>query len=205
MNVQKTLDKVIDKVFLRFIPRSVKPNHVTIIRFILIPFVYELLATRQFGWALIVFIVAALTDAIDGAMARTRNQITDVGKVIDPLADKLLILSVLVFIGYRNLVVEVFAIFILMEIIAVIAGYFLSFAVGKPIGANVFGKIKLVLQCVCVGLFILGIILHNRAMVNDSKYLLFGALFVAVVSALEQGRRKLMQMKENGFFEFQTR
>ena len=107
-NVQKTIDGIIDKIFLRFIPHSIRPNQVTVIRFILIPFVYLLLINEHYEWGLVIFVIAACTDFIDGAMARTRNQITDTGKIIDPIADKLLILSVLFSVGTDYLIAKIF-------------------------------------------------------------------------------------------------
>jgi len=190
-NVQKSIDGVIDKVFLRFIPESVKPNQVTVVRFILIPVIYWLLSQNAVGLALFVFIIATSTDFIDGAMARTRNQITDLGKVIDPIADKLLIITVLSYVGFDYLLVRIFVIFIIFELFAVLIGYFFSFAIGKPIGANVFGKIKLILQCISVGFFMLGILISNIVLIEISKYVLFVALFFALVAAIETGRRKV--------------
>lgn len=190
-NVQKTIDGVIDKVFLQFIPHSIKPNQVTVIRLILIPVIYWLLVQDALGMALFVFVIAASTDFIDGAMARTRNQITDLGKVIDPIADKLLILTMLSYVGFNYLLVKVFVVFIIFELFAVLIGYFFSFAIGKPIGANVFGKIKLILQCVSIGFFLLGIILSDTVLIDISKYVLFTALFFAVMAAIETGRRKV--------------
>lgn len=195
LKVQKIIDKFIDKVFLRFIPHTVKPNHVTLIRFILIPFVYLLLESNNLGLALIVFVIAASTDFIDGAMARTRNQITDIGKVIDPIADKLLIMSVLLYIGFGYLIVKIFVVFIILELLAVIFGASLSFLVGKPVGANIFGKIKMILQSFSVGFFILGIAIKNNALISLSEGLLFVALFFAALAVLENIRLKLVRSK----------
>jgi CDP-diacylglycerol--glycerol-3-phosphate 3-phosphatidyltransferase len=196
-NVQKTIDSFIDKIFLRFIPRSVRPNQVTVIRFILTPIVYALLIQHSYYWALLIFVIAASTDFIDGAMARTRNQITDLGKVIDPIADKLLIMSVLLFIGFQYLIIKIFVVYIIFEMFAVLIGYFFAFFIGKPIGANVFGKIKLNLQCLSVGLFIIGVIVSNNVLIKISKYVLFLALFFAVVAAIETGRRKVRNYLHN--------
>jgi CDP-diacylglycerol--glycerol-3-phosphate 3-phosphatidyltransferase len=191
LDIQKTVDGLIDKVFLRFIPYSVKPNHVTVVRFILVPIIYLLLRSGMFDVGLVVFIIAACTDFIDGAMARTRNQITNVGKIIDPIADKLLIMSVLLYIGLDYLIVKIFVIFIIGELIAVLMGAFLSFSVGRPIGANIFGKIKMILQSFSVGLFILGILVKNNLLIIVSEYILFIALIFAVASGLEHIRLKI--------------
>lgn len=194
-DVQKFMDGLIAKIFLRYIPHSVKPNHVTIIRFVLVPIVYWLLTIENFEMALIVFVIAASTDFIDGTMARTRNQITDLGKVIDPVADKLLILSILLYIGFDYLIIKVFIVFIVLELIAVIFGGFFSFALGKPIGANIYGKIKMVLQSFSVGFFILGVLIESENMVSFSEVILFGALVFALLAALENLRMKVLQVK----------
>jgi len=194
---QKMADKLIDKVFLWAIPHSVKPNTVTIIRFILIPFIYILLRNHQFDLALILFVTAVCTDFIDGAMARTRNQITDTGKIIDPIADKLLILAVLIFIGFKFIIVRIFVAFIIFELFAVLLGNWFSFAIGKPMGANVFGKIKLALQAVGAGLFMLGALTLNSSMVRVAGYILVVALVFAVAAGLETVRRKALYLKEN--------
>ena len=204
-NAQKTIDGVIDKLFLRFIPDYVKPNYVTVVRFILIPFVYWALVTNKFGLALFIFTIAASTDFIDGAMARTRNQITDIGKVIDPIADKLLILSVLLYVGFDYIIVKIFVVFIVFELFAVLMGYFFTFAVGKPMGSNVFGKIKLILQSFSIGFFMIGIIVSNNFVINVSKYILFIALFFAVIAGFETARQKLVYLKKHNIAFLKTK
>lgn len=69
------------------------PNSLTILRILLIPCYIGLLVYGRFDQALIVLIVAGLTDALDGAIARVMNQHTRLGAVLDPLADKLLLTS----------------------------------------------------------------------------------------------------------------
>ena len=191
LNIQKTIDGLINKYFLWFIPYSVKPNHVTVIRFILIPIIYLFLILDKLDVALVIFIIAASTDFIDGAMARTRNQITDLGKVIDPIADKLLIMSVLLYVGFNYLIVQIFVVFIILELIAILVGALFHSVIGRPIGANIYGKIKMILQSFSVGLFILGIFINNNFMVNISKEILFLALIFAVMSGVAQIRARI--------------
>lgn len=195
--VQRTIDGIIDKMFLWAIPKSVKPNYVTIVRFILVPIVYLLLVSGNTGLGLVVFVIAASTDFIDGAMARTRNQITDVGKIIDPVADKLLIIAVLLYIGFKYLIVQIFVVFIVLELIAVLLGAFLSFTIGRTIGANVFGKIKMILQSFSVGLFVLGIAVKNSTLIDISGDILFVALFFAILAGIENLRLKINNFRSS--------
>lgn len=188
LNIQNTIDNLIDKIFLRFIPHSIKPNQVTVVRFILTPIIYLFLMMNKFDIALVIFVIAASTDFIDGAMARTRNQITDLGKIIDPVADKFLILSILLYIGLDYFVVKVFVVFILFELMAIAFSAFFSYKSSRPIGANVFGKVKMILQSFSVGLFLLSILIKNNPLTVTSEYILFIALIFAVLSGLEQLR-----------------
>ncbi|MDO8435700.1 MAG: CDP-alcohol phosphatidyltransferase family protein, partial [bacterium] len=80
-------DKLLARTILHLFPYSVRPNHVTAFRLIATPFVVWVLASENYVWGIPFFLLVAFTDAIDGAMARTRDQITDVGKLFDPLAD----------------------------------------------------------------------------------------------------------------------
>ncbi|HET6465773.1 MAG TPA: CDP-alcohol phosphatidyltransferase family protein [Nitrospiria bacterium] len=67
------------------------PNLLTILRILLIPVFINLLIYRYYGWALAIFITAALTDSLDGLIARVANQRTRLGTYLDPMADKLLL------------------------------------------------------------------------------------------------------------------
>jgi len=69
------------------------PNIITLIRVILIPFFVDLMIYGYYRTALLVFIVACLTDALDGMIARLTNSKTELGAFLDPMADKLLIVS----------------------------------------------------------------------------------------------------------------
>lgn len=72
-------------------------NKITIFRVILIPFFLVLAYTGHMYWALVVYIIACLSDMADGYIARHYNQITNFGKFADPLADKMLVLSAMCF------------------------------------------------------------------------------------------------------------
>ncbi|NTW61907.1 CDP-alcohol phosphatidyltransferase family protein [Candidatus Saccharibacteria bacterium] len=204
LNVQRTLDGFIDKLFLWFIPHRVRPNQVTVLRFMLTPVVYWLFVNKLLVAGLVVFTIAACTDFIDGAMARTRDQITDLGKMLDPVADKLLILSVLVVLGMRNPIVMVFSVFIVLEIVAVLAGYFLQGTFGKPIGSNVFGKCKLILQAFSIGLFMIGTLMGNRILIDTSIKLLIVAFVLALTAGVEVARQKFFSGSKSTDEVFQS-
>ena len=81
------------------------PNLLTMIRMLLIPVFWVLmLGYNETTWALVVFMAASATDVIDGRIARKYNLITEFGKLFDPLADKMMVLSVLITMWIRKVV-----------------------------------------------------------------------------------------------------
>lgn len=97
------------------------PNILSIIRFILIPFIYISVISRHFLTALIIFTISAITDVLDGFIARKFNYITDFGKLIDPLADKLTQISLLLSLSILKILPWwIFAIVFIKELVLII-------------------------------------------------------------------------------------
>ena len=183
---QQSLDRLIARTWLRLFPRSVRPNQVTVARFILIPVILVLLYFDYRWWAFGVFVLAVCTDFIDGAMARTRDQITQVGTYIDPIADKLLIGAVLAWVGWEYLVIKIIVVFILIELVLTAVGVSVYIRTGKPRGANYIGKTKMVVQSVALLMFLVASFLELETLETISVYLLWLALALAVLSGGKQ-------------------
>ncbi len=77
------------------------PNFLTVIRMMLIPVFVSLLFYQRFGWALTVFVTAGLTDGLDGLLARALKQKSDLGRILDPIADKLLLVTAFIVLTMR--------------------------------------------------------------------------------------------------------
>lgn len=75
------------------------PNTITLLRFVLVPAVIYALLSGWMGWALAGFVVAGVSDGVDGFIARQFNQRSELGAYLDPMADKLLLVSVFVVLG----------------------------------------------------------------------------------------------------------
>ena len=136
------------------------PNKLTMIRVILVPVFIVLLFMGQNNpifkfLALAVFIIASLTDTLDGYIARSRNLVTNFGKFMDPLADKLLVCSALIsFIQIGTIPAWVVIIIISREFI--ISGFrLIASDKGVVIAASKWGKAKTVSQMITVILLIL--------------------------------------------------
>jgi len=138
-------DHLMKYTVLPLIPKFLTPNHFTILRLIMTPFVLWFLITEQYSIGVPLFLAAAFTDAIDGSLARVRKQITAWGTIADPVADKMLIgLAVLLFvIKYLSLY---FGLLILFFELLIVTGGLIRKYQGHLVSANIFGKIKMVLQ-----------------------------------------------------------
>ncbi len=180
--IQQFTDSLVRKALLWMFPYSIRPNHLTVVRFILTPMVLLLFYYDLPWWALGVFVVAFSTDFIDGAMARTRDQITPVGIVIDPIADKLLVGTVLAWVGWDYLVVKVVLIFIALELILTAVGLSMAGPGQRARPANAFGKVKMIVQSLALTLFLVASILELDTLLTVSLYLLWVAVAFAAVS-----------------------
>jgi CDP-diacylglycerol--glycerol-3-phosphate 3-phosphatidyltransferase len=133
------------KPIIGLIPNWIKPNHFTIARMILTPVVLLLLFFENYNIGVPLFIITAFTDAIDGSLARLRNQITDWGSFYDPVADKLFIGSVILIILIQHVNPLLGYIIIILECLMIAGGWYKR-RHGSHVQANVWGKIKMLLQ-----------------------------------------------------------
>lgn len=172
------IDKVLDFIFLRFIPSWVTPNQITILRFISIPAIITLLIAGYTGTGLALFVLAAFSDAIDGSLARTRKQITNWGILNDPLADKMLIGSTVAIMVTKYIHPILAFIVIGLEIVIFLSGLYKTRHGGKIIPAKMVGKIKMVLESFAlITLFVFVLSGINIYLQISIFLLLLGVLF----------------------------
>lgn len=179
-------DHVLDIVILWLIPKWIFPNHVTMFRFMATPIVLIFVLYESYLVGLILFLLVAFTDAIDGALARTRNQITVWGKIYDPLADKILIGCMVFAIVLRYIDLWTAFLIIILEIIIITVAWFRKRR-GAEIQANVWGKIKMALQVLGVVILLLSIVFNWAALLPLASGVLYLAIAFAVVSLLTYG------------------
>lgn len=179
-------DRILDKFVLWMIPRSVRPNYITILRIILTPLVVWFNYRGEYHIGIPLFLCAAFTDALDGSLARTRDQITDLGKLLDPFADKLLIGSMVVLLVFRYLPHWIGWSVIGIEIVFVILATAWRIA-GKVGQANAWGKIKMILQVIGVFLILLGLTIGNQFLFAAAAWLFGAAIIFAVLSLFFHG------------------
>jgi cardiolipin synthase (CMP-forming) len=78
------------------------PNQLTLLRLVFIPFIASAILDRQFKLAFILFVLAGLSDGLDGVLARAMNQRTMLGQYLDPIADKLLLSTMFLVLSFAN-------------------------------------------------------------------------------------------------------
>lgn len=172
------IDRLLEKTFLKLIPASVTPNQITRFRLVLIPFIAYFLIADHYIIGTVLFLFAAFSDALDGALARTKQKITSWGTLYDPIADKLLIGIASLIVVSKYLSVGIALTICFIEICLVSSAYVRY--KGRIVPAKSMGKIKMVLQC-------LGIIALLVAVISTSPIVFLaaeGLLYLSIIFAL---------------------
>jgi CDP-diacylglycerol--glycerol-3-phosphate 3-phosphatidyltransferase len=182
----KLQDKFFEKTILPFIPAWLKPNHITVVRILLTPVVVLLAIYQLYEYAIPVFLFIALTDTIDGSLARVRGQITDWGKLYDPVADKLLIGSLVVVLVFQHLGVILGISIIFIEIVFIALGWYWA-RTGQVVQANTWGKMKMFLQILGVTLLLFGLAIDFQGLFDISETTFYLALIFAIISLFTSG------------------
>jgi CDP-diacylglycerol--glycerol-3-phosphate 3-phosphatidyltransferase len=181
------IDRLLAKVFLPIFPSSIRPNHLTASRLVLTPIVIWLFWQERYIGGGILFLITSFTDALDGAMARTRNQVTSFGKMFDPLADKILISTVVYMLVLKYVDPYAAWIIIILEIIIITAAIFKRNNGDHNIQANIWGKIKMNLQVLGVVILLLSIIFSIEQLYPISQGTFYLAIAFAILSLFTYG------------------
>lgn len=183
------------------------PNKLTILRIILAPlFLLALLlpVSHSYLLAAAVFALASVTDFIDGKLARSRNQITTLGKLLDPLADKMLVTSALLGLMSLGICSVWIVLVILLREFTVTSVRMVALTHGLVMPANIWGKIKTASQMISiVAVLLLGEIVFLGACTHEVLKIVSNALLgITAVLAVVSGIIYIKQAAEKiNFFE----
>lgn len=175
------------------------PNKLTILRVILIPFfvvfmLFDITGAADKWIALVIFCVASLTDMLDGKIARKYNLVTNFGKFMDPLADKLLVCTALICLTSMNRL-NVIVVLVIIAREFIISGFRLVASDnGIVIAASYWGKFKTVFQMLMIIVLILDV--QNAGFQVLGVILTYVALILTVVSLIDYIVKNKQVLKE---------
>ena len=170
------------------------PNALTLLRIFFVPLLVAALVQRKVEWDLVgfrlsseifalwIFLAAALTDLLDGYLARRWGQITTVGTLLDPIADKMLISAALISLVQTGDVPAGITILIIGREFAISGLRTIAASAGYTIKANDLGKTKMVFQVLAISLVILS--MRYPALVDVARWSMWVVVFFSVASAL---------------------
>jgi len=170
------------------------PNFLTLLRIVAIPFFLILLEDLRYGEALAVFVAAGITDGLDGAIARLTHTKTTLGAYLDPAADKLLLLSAFIALGFMHAVPRWLAVVVISRDVVIVLGYFLLFMLTQrtmQVHPSVFGKLSTFLQLTAVALALVSLQRSDPALESIRGIVFYVAGGITAVSGLQYMYRGL--------------
>jgi cardiolipin synthase len=158
------------------------PNFITLVRIILIPFFIDLMIYGYYGGALAVFVAACVTDALDGMIARLTKTQTELGAFLDPMADKLLIVSAFVTLVLLNMLPIWLVIIVVSRDVILVLGALALSITGHDFKArpSLIGKATTVSQLTMVAL---SLVLKNYGVRTDFMQLLYWTTTVLTLAS----------------------
>ncbi len=196
------------------------PNKLTLLRIILVPlFVAFSLITfsGHYFAAALVFVIASVTDCLDGYIARKQNLVTDFGKFLDPLADKVLVTAALVCMLFRSETIfsfiegfgDVWQVFLIVCVIIIVSREFMVSGLrlvtagkGVVVPADIWGKLKTAFTMVAIVFIYLfmelcetAIIVFTKTFFDIGVYISFALIAISTILTIISGVRYLWQMR----------
>jgi len=178
------------------------PNKLTLLRVCMIPFFVVFARMSGFGMqvvAVAIYILACVTDALDGRIARSRNLITDFGKFMDPIADKLLVMSALIVLTARGRMPDWVCILMLAREFLVSGFRLVAVENGRVIAAGPLGKLKTVFQMISTIALMLLVPMNggDRALLGQAGVILANVLmYIALALTVVSGADYLIRNRD---------
>jgi cardiolipin synthase len=155
------------------------PNLITLARILSVPVVVWAIAANEMLLAFVLFLAAGVSDAVDGFLAKRFGMQSELGAYLDPLADKVLIVSIYVALGISGALPRWLVIMVVSRDIMIVGAIMLSWLIGRPVAVKplLVSKLNTVAQILCAGL-----VLGSRGLAFNAGWLLDAAM--ASVAAL---------------------
>jgi cardiolipin synthase len=161
------------------------PNQITFLRLGFLPVFLILISYEQFKWALLVLVVAGLSDGIDGLLARQLNQRSSLGAYLDPIADKLLLSSSFIILAFKKQIAWWLTIIVLSRdiLILIVAVVILLISGYRPFPPSIYGKLTTAFQIILVFAVVLAAAYPNLHVAPQIRILSYLVTVFSIVSA----------------------
>jgi cardiolipin synthase len=160
------------------------PNQITLLRLGFLPIFLTLIAYDHYRWALLVLVVAGLSDGIDGLLARSLNQRSSLGAYLDPIADKLLLSSSFVILAFKKQLAWWLTILVLSRdvLILIVAVVILLISGYRPFPPSIYGKLTTAAEIILVFLVVLGAAYPHYHVGVLNQFLVYTVTVLGIVS-----------------------
>ncbi|GAB4542211.1 MAG: CDP-alcohol phosphatidyltransferase family protein [Thermodesulfovibrionia bacterium] len=174
------------------------PNILTMTRILLLPFFATSLIYNGYLYALIIFIMAGITDILDGYIARMKRQVSELGTILDPVADKFIIITSFILMTVNGIIPKWLTIVVISRDVIVITGVIILYFVinQMKVEPSILGKISNILQYLLIGLVLLTINIKGKPIIPNI-YLILVAVF-ATISGIQYIYKGLKTVESEG-------
>jgi cardiolipin synthase len=133
------------------------PNILTLTRVLMIPLFVIFIINKHFGWALITFVIAGITDGIDGLIARVTHQRTELGAYLDPIADKLLLFSAFITLAIIEVIPSWLVVIVITRDVIILVGFLVMLLTGyhPKINPSLLSKMTTTFQIITIVLVLM--------------------------------------------------
>lgn len=180
------------------------PNTLTLLRMAAVPVFALFLLDGRYGEALVVFVAAGVTDALDGAIARLTDTKTTFGAYLDPTADKLLLLTAFLALGAAGHIPDWLVVVVVSRDLVVVLGYILLFVMtnqAMEVRPSVFGKLATFLQLASVTLVLFTLAERAPVVPTLARGLFYGTAVVTTAAGAQYVFRGLQWLQTRTGFE----
>jgi cardiolipin synthase (CMP-forming) len=162
------------------------PNQITLLRLGFLPVFLTLISYERYKWALLVLVVAGLSDFADGLLARQLNQRSSLGAYLDPIADKLLLSSSFIILAFKQQISWWLTIIVLSRdvLILIVAVVLLLISGYRPFPPSIFGKLTTFFEIILVFGVVLSAAYPDRKFTSVIHALMYAVALFAITSAI---------------------
>jgi len=173
------------------------PNLITLFRFLLVPVIVWAIGSDQFNLALVLFLLAGASDAVDGFLAKQFGMETEIGALLDPLADKVLLVSIYVTLGITGDIARSLVILVVSRDIMIVGAVIVSWLVGRPLPMRplMVSKLNTVVQVLFAALVLatLGLRIEPGLWHDVGMVLVAGLTLLSVAAYMREWARHMSE------------